>query len=157
MKEKKKFNVVDGIIIACVLLIVAAVVFRARIVEFIASGQNLSEYTIAFESEPVGNSYAGYITPGKSIEWVEKNDVIGTIASIESTKPAEMYTVCSDGKLLITESDSEYVIHGTLSVKAADKDGCFVSGTEFVGAGMEMTLRSNNTVFTVTVLSVTRK
>ena len=157
MKEKRKFNIVDCVIILCAVLIVTAVIFRSQIIEFISRGENLSEYTVAFETDPIANSYAGYITTGKRIEWVEKNSVIGEIMSIESSVPEDIYTVCSDGTLLVTQSDSKTVIRGTLSVKAADKDGCFISGTDFVGAGMKMTLRSNNAVFTVTVLSVTKK
>ena len=157
MKGKKRFNIVDCVILLCVILIIVAVVFRAQIIDYIARGENLSEYTVVFESDPIGNSYASYITAGKQIEWVETNSVIGEIKNIESVTPADVYTVRSDGTLMVTPSDSESVVRGTLTVRASDKDGCFISGTDFVGAGMKMTLRSNNALFTVTVISVTGK
>lgn len=156
MKEKKSFNAVDCAIIILVLLTAIAVVFRPWIIERIENAENLMEYTLAFESEAIPNSYAGYIAAGKSVEWVEKEMEIGEIASIESTVPAEIHTICADGTLLVTESLEESVINGTLVIKAVDDQGCFVSGKEFIGAGSVLTLKSNNTVFTVTVLSVTK-
>ena len=157
MKGKKRFNIVDCVILLCVILIIVAVVFRAQIIDYIARGENLSEYTVVFESDPVGNSYASYITAGKQIEWVETGSIIGEIKTVESATPADVYTIRSDGKLMVTPSDSETVVRGTLTVRASDRDGCFISGTDFVGAGMKMTLRSNSAVFTVTVISVTSK
>ena len=156
MKEKKRVNFIDITIVLCVVLIILAVVFRAQITEYISKGTNLTSYSVEFESEPLGNGYVSYISAGDPVEWVEKDMEIGTVGSISETVPSAVYTVGSDGKLIITESDTTSTVRGVLSVRALENDGCFISGTEFIGAGMKMTLRAGNVVFDVTVLSVTK-
>ena len=157
MREKKRFNFIDVIILLCVALIVLAVVFRAQITGYIAGGKNLVGYSVAFQSEPVENGIVGYIKSGNTVEWVEKGIEIGTVNALNAPADAEIYTLSSDGKLIVAPSTSAKKLSGTLAIMGYEKDGgCFVSGTEFIGAGMKMTLRSGNTVFTVTVLSVTK-
>ena len=156
MREKKKINFIDVVILICVALIILVAVFRGQITEYISGGKNLTSYSIAFESDPIGNSYVGYISTGNTVEWMEKGMEIGSIGSLETPIPSSVYTLGHDGKLIISESDSSKTVRGTLTVHALDNNGCFVSGTDFIGAGMKMTLKSNNAVFTVTVLSVTK-
>ena len=156
MKEKKKVNFIDITIVLCVVLIILAVVFRAQITEYISGGTNLTSYSVEFESEPLGNGYAEYIKQGDTVEWVEKGMEIGTVNTIDPAVPSNVYTVGSDGKLIITPSDTTSTVRGVLSVQALENEGCFISGTEFIGAGMKMTLRTGTVTFNVTVLSVTK-
>ena len=156
MKEKKRVNFIDITIVLCLILIILAVVFRAQITEYISGGTNLTSYSVEFESEPLRNGYVNYIGVGDAVEWVEKDMEIGSVDAINESVPTPIYTVGSDGKLIITESDTTTTVRGVLSVRALDNDGCFISGTEFIGAGMKMTLRAGNVVFEVTVLSVTK-
>ena len=154
MRNSKRINAIDVVIIICSALIILATVFRAQVIGFFGDGENLSEFVVTFESDPLENSYAGYVNAGRNVEWVEKAKSIGEIRSITGISPAKVYTLGSDGSLIITDSGSSSVLRGTLLVRAASKDGCFVSGTEFIGAGSRLTLRTQNVVFTVTVLSV---
>ena len=154
MKEKKRFNIIDVMIIICAVLIILATVFRAQVISFLSDGENLSEFTVSFESEPIMNSYSGYVVAGKAVEWVEKDKSLGTIRSIDRIEAAKLQSIGADGKFITIISDTSSVIKGTLSIKAADKNGCFVSGTEFIGAGMKLTLQIPNVVFTVNVISV---
>ena len=156
MKEKRKINFIDIIILLCVAIIIASAFFRTQIIQYIADGKNLSTYSVSFESDPVENGYISYIKTGNSVEWVEKNMTVGTVGALEAPTPATVYTLTSSGVLTSTPSDTTSTVRGSLSILAADNDGCFVSGTEFIGAGMKMTLRTGNAVFTVTVLSVTK-
>ena len=88
---------------------------------------------------------------------MEKGHVIGTINAVNAPKPAEIVTVNHEGTLTTTVSDTASTVSGTISVSAADMDGCFISGTDFIGAGMKMTLKTDSAVFTVTVISVTKR
>ncbi|MBR2459981.1 MAG: DUF4330 family protein [Clostridia bacterium] len=157
MREKKTFNIIDVLIIVCVALLVLATVFRAQVISFFSDRENLSEFVVSFRSEPLENSYVGYVKAGRNIEWVENKLEIGEIRAVTQSYPAKVYTVGTDGTLIITEDDSTSVLEGTLLVRAAAKDGCFISGTEFIGAGTKMTLRTQNVLFEVTVLAVTRE
>jgi len=156
MKEKKKINFIDIIILLCIAIIAFSGIFRAQILQHIAEGKNLSTYSVSFQSDPIENRYVTYLKTGSTVEWVEKEMLIGTIGALNDPIPSNIYTVGSNGVLTLTPSDTASTVSGTLTVLAADKDGCFISGTEFIGAGMKMTIRSGNALFTVTVLSVTK-
>ena len=77
MKEKRKINFIDIIILICVAVIIASAFFRTQIINYIADGKNLSTYSVAFESDPVENGYISYMKTGNTVEWVEKNMEIG--------------------------------------------------------------------------------
>jgi hypothetical protein len=154
MKENKKLKPVDVVILLCAIIIIAVGIMRSTLTGYIASEKNLDPFTVAFVSDGIPNSYIGNLKSGETVEWVEKGIQIGKISSIDAPTPAPLQSFDSEGKLLITESDTASLVSGTLSVLAANRDGCFISGTEFIGAGMKITLRTENTVFTVTVLSV---
>lgn len=157
MKETKKFQLIDLLIIVCVLLISAVGILRGAITGYIASGKNLTQYIVAFESDDIANSYIGLIKSGETVEWVEKGLMLGSVNAVNPAKPSQIVTVTTDGTIATATSDTTSTVSGTLSVSATDMDGCFVSGTEFIGAGMKMTLKTSSAVFTVTVLSVTKR
>ena len=153
--KSKKLNIIDILIIICAALIILATVFRTQVIGFLADRENLSEFNLAFETHPIPNEYSGHIVSSpEPVEWVEVDKKIGVISSVEGTTSAPVYTMGADGKLIVTESDDK-VIRGTMAIKAVQKGGCFISGTEFIGAGMVITLRLSTVVFKVTVLSVT--
>lgn len=154
MKENKKLRPVDIVILLCIAAIAVVAILRPTLVGYIASEKNLDQYTVAFVSDDIPNSYIGNLKSGDRVEWVEKGIQIGKITAINEPVPASIQSFDSDGKLLITESDMSSTVSGTISVLAANRDGCFISGTEFIGAGMKITLKTETTVFTVTVLSV---
>lgn len=156
MKEKKKVNFIDVIILLCVAVIAFSAFFRGQIINYLAEGKNLSGYSLAFVSDPIENGYISYIKSGNTVEWVEKSMVLGTVGALNAPTPASIYNVNSKGELMITPSDTASTVSGTVSLLAADNNGCFLSGTEFIGAGMKLTVRTGNAVFTVTVLSVTK-
>ena len=157
MKEKKRFNFIDVVILLCVALIVTAAIFRAQITEYIASGKNLVEYRVSFETDPTEPIFLEHINVGQKVEWVEKGMVIGEISRRdEAPAPEIVYSIGSNGNLVTFVNEEEKILKGELSINAYEKNGCFVSGTEFIGAGMKMTLRSNNVIFTVTVLEVVK-
>ena len=152
--KTKKLNVIDIMILVCVALIVLATVFRTQVIGFLADKENLSEFTLTFETEPIPSGYSGYILPSATpVEWAEVGKEIGTINSVE-VSDAPVHTIGSDGKLIVSKGDDK-VLRGTMIVRAVSRDGCFISGTEFIGAGMEITLRISTVVFEATVLSVT--
>ena len=157
MKETKRLQLIDVLIVLCTVLIIAVAVFRGALTGYIATGKNLTQYTVAFASDDIPNTYVGLIKSGEEVAWVEKGHVIGTINAVNTPKPAEIVTVNHEGTLTTTVSDTASTVSGTISVSAADMDGCFISGTDFIGAGMRMTLKTGSAVFTVTVLSVTKR
>lgn len=151
---KKRFNIIDVLIIACAVLIVFSIIFRGQIISFFGSTQNLDAFTVVFESDPVDNRIITTLKSGQSVTWVENSKVLGTLAEFEVTE-ATVYTVQTNGTLIQTKSDSQSVIRGTLDITAALRDGaCYVSGTNFLGGGMNITLRTEYATFTVTVISV---
>ena len=54
----KKFNVIDVMIVICTVLIIVATVFRGQVIDFLADKENLSEFTLKFESEPLPSGFS---------------------------------------------------------------------------------------------------
>lgn len=151
---KKRFNIIDVLIIVCVAFIALAVVFRGQITAAISAGKNLDSFTVTFESDPVDNMSLRTLKAGQSIIWVEADTELGTMYDYRAEE-ARIYTAAADGKLVESKSDSQSVIRGSMKIKAEYRDGsCYVSGTRFLGGGMKLTLRTEYATFTVTVISV---
>ncbi len=151
---KKRFNIIDVLIIVCVAFIALAVVFRGQITAAISAGKNLDSFTVTFESDPMDNMTARTLKAGQSVVWVETDTELGSMYDY-SSEAARVYTADRDGKLVESKSDSQSVIKGTMKIRAEYRDGsCYVSGTEFLGGGMKLTLRTEYATFTVTVISV---
>lgn len=151
---KKRFNLIDALIIVCVALIVLSVIFRGQIISAFSIRRNLDSFVVTFESDPVDNRVLSTLKNGQSVTWVENGAVLGKLDGY-SSEAAVFYTADRFGELVETESKDQSIIKGRMTVTAAYRDGsCYVSGTEFLGGGMQLTLRTEYATFTVTVISV---
>lgn len=155
MNERKRFNAIDVLIILCVALIVLSVVFRGHIINFFSDQENLTEYTVEFISEPTKNEVAAAIVNGASLTWTEYDCLLGSITEL-STEKASIHSLDSSGVLHTSLSETESTVNGKIKVFAANNAGCYVSGSHFLAAGMQITLKTDKAQFTVTVTSVTQ-
>ena len=157
MNEKKRFNVIDVLIIASIALIVLAVVFRGQIINFFSDQENLTEYTVEFISEPTPNGVAASLVQGVRLNWVEMGCELGRLEALETTAANVYSTDPEDGSLKVSLSPTDSVIKGSIPVRAQKNNGCYVSGTYFLASGMQLTLRSTMAQITVTVTNVAEK
>ena len=167
-EEKKHFNVIDVMIIICVLLITLGIIFRAQIIESFNSGGKQTTFTVTFEAENVDVSLSELITDGLSVTWIEKELRLGTLSGI--TKEASVIyvpNVVVDASILPGE-DSSYKdgtynkvtsndlvdIKGTFTAQGNSSNGCYINGTDFLAAGMTVTLSTPTAQITAVITSI---
>lgn len=153
-EEKKRFNIVDAIIILGVLVIAASIIFRAQIITFFSSDTTKDEYTIRFEAEYVDNAFIPLITGGNLVTWIDKDVSFGIIERISSSEKAKIYESDANGKLTIFESDTHSKIVGEITVEAISNNGCYIDGIHLIAAGMNVTLSTKNIQFNAVITSV---
>ena len=54
-ENKKRFNIVDAMIILGILVIASSIIFRTQIIMFFSSDTTKNEYYITFEAENIDN------------------------------------------------------------------------------------------------------
>ncbi len=163
-EEKKHFNIIDVMIIIGILLIVIGIIFRAQIIGIFIDNGKQTSYTVSFEADSVPNNVAEKILEQNKVTWVEKSASLGNIFEIEK-KPAIIYVPnivgsvlnhpYKDGTYSKIESDDYKTITGKFTAQGNSNDGCYINGTQFLAAGMTITLATSTTEFEVIITSIT--
>ena len=153
-EEKKRFNIVDAIIILGVLVIAASIIFRAQIITFFSSDTTKDEYTIRFEADYIDNSLLPFITSGNLVTWIDNDVSLGMIDRISSSEKAKIYESDASGKLTVYESETHSKIVGEITVEAISNSGCYIDGIHLIAAGMNVTLSTKNIQFNAVITSV---
>jgi len=154
-EEKKRFNIIDTIIILGVLIIALSIIFRTQIITFFSTETSYDEYTISFEIELINNENVEMIKSNDSVTWIENDVSFGTIKQLSAPKKASIYETDPDGNITVSESNTHSTLTGTIKLDAISNSGCYVDGMYFVGAGMTVTLATKNVQFTAVITSVT--
>lgn len=154
-ENKKRFNIVDAIIILGVLVIAASIIFRTQIIMFFSSDTTKSEYTISFDAESIDNDLVSLIKTGAEVAWIENGISIGTLKNVSSPIVSKIYTTDENGVISVTESETHRKLTGKLTVDAISNNGCYIEGTHFIAAGMTVTLATKDVQFTAVITSVT--
>lgn len=167
-EEKKRFNIIDVMIIIAALLIIVGIIFRAQIIDVFNSGGKHTTFTVTFEADNVPNALADKISDGESVTWLEKTLPLGTLSGIEKTA-ATVYvpnTVTNINPLMPDYKDGTYSavasteltkINGTFTAQGTSKDGCYINGTDFLASGMTVTLVTATTEIQVIITSITEQ
>ncbi len=153
-KSEKRFNFIDVLIILAVILIIAAVIFRAQIITIFNDGERRSECVIEFQCESVPKECISHIKEGIELSWLEKETSIGKLGKIE-VSPAQKYVLKDNGSYEKFDDPLNYFIKGSITADVLYKDGCYIGGTAFLAPGMTITVHSENTQFEMTVLKIT--
>ena len=154
-ENKKRFNIVDAMIILGILLIAASIIFRTQIIILLNSDTTKNEYTITFEAESVDNAFAGLIKNESEVTWIENGVSLGTLEAVSKPSNALIYSTDENGAISFVESETSSKVTGRLSVKAISNNGCYIDGTHFIAAGMTVTLATKDVQFTAVITSVT--
>ncbi len=168
-EEKKHFNIIDVMIIICALLITVGIIFRAQIIDIFNSGGKQTTFTVTFEAENVGNTLAKKITDGSSVTWIEKSIQLGALSELNK-EAAVIYvpntvtntfpmlggnTSYKDGAYNKLTSAEQSKITGSFTAQGNSNNGCYINGTDFLAAGMTITLATATAEFEVIITSIT--
>ena len=156
-EEKKRFNIIDFIIILGVLIIAASIIFRTQIITFFSADASNDEYTLTFEIELINNEDAALIDLNDTLTWIENDISFGTIKELSAPKKASIYEKDQNGNIIFSLSETQSTLTGTINLDAITNNGCYVDGMYFVGAGMTVTLATKNVQFTAIITAVTNE
>ena len=152
-EEKKKFNIIDALIIIIVLLMVFAVIFRSQIISLFSDTGTKTECEIYFICEEIPNDLVGMVTNGAAVTWIEADAEMGRITEITEPVKSDVYETY-EGKLILKKSDTTMKFTGKISGSAISNNGCYINGTDFLAAGMNITISTGTVQFEALVTDV---
>ncbi|MBR2432016.1 MAG: hypothetical protein IKB23_03780, partial [Clostridia bacterium] len=95
--SRRRFNVMDAIIVILVLLCIVSIIYRFDFIDGIGVSDNSEEYRIYFEIEDIRNTSVASLVPGDTVRNAKTNEKIGVFDEIVQNIPA-LATYNNDGK-----------------------------------------------------------
>jgi len=152
IKPKKKFNIIDVIIIAVIILSILSVVFRSKLMDDLALIIEEDKCEITFVAEGVSR---------ECVQIIKSNDVF-YLGTEELGTPDgfsyEYQTVsieAEDGSILDAKDPMNFVITITFTADGINnEDGFYLGGDTYLGAGKTVTVRSGNLILETKIVSI---
>lgn len=138
MANKKKFNVVDVLVI---LVIVAAVAFVG--IKFLGGGiggSGASTYELKFFCEEVPDFAADVIKVGDKVLDEQKESDLGVVTKVE-LGPSYTYTTTDEGEIRCLDKPNYKSVSLTTIVEGEDYDFGMIAGSSKYGVGHSITIR----------------
>lgn len=152
-EEKKRFNVIDVLIIIGILLIVLALIFRTQIINVFSDEGSRTECRITVIADELPTDTANSVKKGDQITWLDRDVSIGTVESV-NLAPSTVYVQGLDGSYTPVVSGSLNQLTCTIVTTCLSDNGCYIDGKYFVAKGMTMLLSTPTAQFKVTVIAV---
>ncbi|MBR2474442.1 MAG: DUF4330 family protein [Clostridia bacterium] len=152
-EEKKRFNIIDALIILVVLLMILAVIFRSQIISLFSDASTKSDCEIYFTCEQIPNDLTSLITDGATVTWIEADAELGRLTRLTDPVPSDIYEK-SDDALILKKSNDTKKFTGKISGSAISNNGCYIDGTDFIAAGMTITVTTGTVQFEALVTDV---
>lgn len=159
VKIKKKFNIIDIIIIVLVILCVVGIYFRGQITEWIGIDKQLSEYKLTFKVSEIKYTSGEYFTGGTKVYLDSPKLELGVIDGNCTVLPAEVYLEKADGTVVRVDypKDSYVDISGSIKCLGAEReDGFYLAGSYSITPGMTLKVHTDMLDFTITVTDITQ-
>lgn len=136
-EKKNRFNIIDAIIVALVLVCILSVVFRSFELKKLSSGVDLEEYTLYFKVDNIRSSSLEYFISGDSVRIKSSNKVLGIFEEIIQHVPAVGAYNDNGGEVFYPElegddpfEETRYSVFGSISVMGKMTDSGFFLGGE---------------------------
>ena len=161
-KIKRKFNVIDAIIIVLILLVIVAVFFRSRINDVIGFNKKMSDYKVSFKVMSINDaSYDYFVREDPLWDRVHLDSpdmVLGYIEGTPTKVPSTVYMSDDNGKVYgVRYPEKSYVdITGELRCSGTVKeDGCFyLAGNHVVSPGDVLKVHTAGLDFSLIVTDI---
>ena len=146
MAKKPKFNFVDFIIVAVILALVGAGVYKLFLVNTSLAVQN-GNVEFGVYVEEVRIPTVENINEGQSVRDVQTNTPLGTITSV-SYSPYREPVYTSDGRIVMADVPEKYDVIFYVESAAVITDNSVMIGNKEIKTGGQLSIKSN--VFSVT-------
>ena len=151
-KAKRRFSVIDLVIILIIIAAVAVSFVKTGLYDKLIVHRESVEVTVTFVLENASEAVLSDFSGDAPVYYSEKQ--ISKLDSVSSL-PQISYTEGSDGKLITVQSEDRYEIEGRFRCTLTRTgDGYLIDGSKYIAPGTELEIRLGNSVATVTVLSV---
>ena len=151
--EKRNFNGLDIMIIIIAVLMVFVVIFRTQIISIFSDAATKTDCEIYFTCEAVPNELAPSITDGSPITWLDAEAELGRMTKTTALEPSKSY-IESGNDLIIVRSDKTMRFSGMINSSAIKNNGCYIDGTQFLAAGMTITMTTGTVQFQALITDV---
>lgn len=153
-EEKKRFNAIDAFIVLILLVMIAVLIFRSQIIALFNDTGTQKDCEIYFTCESIPMDIYPQITSGSAVTWLESDASLGRLTMIsQEPEKAKIYEQTENG-LIYRESFTDYEFKGKINGTAISNHGCYIDGTDFLAAGMTITIVAGHVQFTALITAV---
>lgn len=153
-EEKKKFNVIDALIVFLLLALIIVVIFRAQLISLFNDTGKRNDVEITFVCEAIPNEILPSITSGSQLRWIEADATVGTLTIEGAPSSALEYYRDDSNTLRVRELAGNSAFKGKINGNAISSNGCYINGTDFLASGMTITLSNGKAQFVALITSV---
>lgn len=161
-KVKRKFNIIDALIIILVLLGIVAVIFRSQISGWIGAESDLSEYRLTFKISKIKDSSAAmFKTQDELYRKVYLDSpklMLGVVNENLDITPAKEYITDSQGKIeeIIYPSGTYVDVAGTMTCSGyyRNGEGFYLDGNYLISPGEAINVHTIYLDFVITVINI---
>ncbi|MBE6686975.1 MAG: DUF4330 family protein [Ruminococcaceae bacterium] len=152
--EKKRFNIIDFVIIVVVLGCIAGLLFRYNFVERIIVPEDTKEMIVGFMAEGVSPEIAEHMNNSSEFLCSATDNYLGKPYNLKKTD-AKYYFAGEDLRAEQGVDNTKKDIKGNFKVKGVmTDDGFLLEGTQFIAPGKEITIQSEDLVISVIITEI---
>lgn len=161
-KVKRKFNVIDAIIIILVLLGIVAIIFRSQIAGWIGAENNLSDYRLTFKISKIKKSSSDMLKASdelnRKVYLNSPKMTLGMVNDKLDITPAKEYVTNSQGKIeeIIYPADTYVDVTGTMKCSGnyRNGEGFYLDGSYLISPGETINVHTIYLDFVITVINI---
>lgn len=156
--SRKKFNMIDVLIIVLVILCVVGIYFRSHIMQWVGIDTQIKDYSITFQVSEIRASSEKYFAAGERIYLDSPEMSFGVIDGNCSVTPAEKFITTADGIITsVTYPEATYVdVVGSVKCEGAfrSEEGFYLEGSYLITPGMTLKVHTEKLDFVITVVNI---
>ena len=157
-KTKPRFNGIDVLIIIIVIVCIAGIVMRYKLIDLVKTSNGEESASVSFYLSNIKSSSEDYFSEGDNFFITGTGEFLGTLESGFVFEPAEEFNETADGKYVKSASvNGRSDMRGTLRTTGTFSDEGFLLGnTKYIAPGSRLSVHSDKIEVTVTVTDIVR-
>lgn len=154
-KNKKRFNIIDFLIILVVAALVFSIALRYNLADRVGLSSRTDEVTISFLVQETSPTTIDAFALGDEF-YIDQNSVLlGTLLSVQRYE-AEQYYENEDGEMILSYTSAYIDIRGEIKASGSmTESGFMLNGTTFIAPNKKITVKSKNVTCDFIITSVT--
>ena len=154
-KNKKRFNIIDFLIILVVAALVFSIALRYNLADRVGLSSRTDEVTISFLVQETSPTTIDAFVLGDEF-YIDQNSVLlGTLLSVQRYE-AEQYYENEDGEMILSYTSAYIDIRGEIKASGSmTESGFMLNGTTFIAPNKKITVKSKNVTCDFIITSVT--